>query len=131
MNPLHKILHIDDDAMMRMMVKKSFERSEYPFEVITCATATEFKGALTSFSPDLLVIDVVMPSLNGPDLLEIIRAESFHMPAVFMTGHDSLDFPNREKLEPILGMIRKPFSPTSLAKNLLDMWNNSHQVSYK
>jgi FixJ family two-component response regulator len=107
---------------MRMMVKKALERSGQNFEVITCATPEEFLATLLGFSPDLLIIDVAMPILSGPLLLEKVRSLKNQTPAIFMTGHETIDFKNREKLEPIIGVIHKPFSPNVLGENLITLW---------
>jgi two-component system OmpR family response regulator len=122
MKPLKKILHIDDDTVMRMMVKKALERNEQNFEVVTCANPEEFLNYLPDFGPDLLIIDVAMPILSGPLLLEKIRGLGNMTPAIFMTGHESLDFKNRDKLDPIIGVIHKPFSPNLLGENLVTLW---------
>jgi DNA-binding NtrC family response regulator len=121
---LKKLLHIDDDTVMRMMVKKTLERSHYNFEVMTCAAPEEFMSQLDIFHPDLLIIDVAMPIISGPLLLEKIRNHGQMTPAIFMTGHENLELVNRGKLEPIIGIIHKPFSPNSLGENLVSLWNN-------
>jgi two-component system OmpR family response regulator len=124
MKKLTKILHIDDDEIMRMMLKKAIERNNQGFEIVSCATATEFIGNLAIFQPDLLIIDVVMPVLDGPSLLAKIRAMPDTTPAIFITGHENLELNNKESLEPILGIIHKPFSPMKICDDLLNMWAN-------
>lgn len=129
MPPLHKILHIDDDAVMRMMIKKSLERSHHDFEVICCSHYTEFMEALAKFSPDLLIIDVMMPVLDGPTVLSKVRSLQNKTPAIFFTGQEQLAFDNQNSLEPIIGMIHKPFSPLALGDELLTLWNRFHESS--
>lgn len=122
MKPLKKILHIDDDTVMRMMVKKALERSNNGFEVISSSTPEEFLKYLPTFNPDLLIIDVAMPILSGPLLLEKVRGLGNMTPAIFVTGHESINFQNREKIEPIIGIIHKPFSPNILGESLVSLW---------
>lgn len=119
---LKKILHIDDDAVMRMMVKKSLERSGKEFEIISCSTVKEFTDAIPNFMPDVFLIDVIMPEMKGPDLLLKVRNESIKTPAIFMTGKDDLEIENRDILEPIIGIIPKPFSTTTLGEDLINLW---------
>jgi FixJ family two-component response regulator len=90
--------------------------------VTTSATPEEFLDYLPVFCPDLLIIDVAMPILSGPLLLEKVRSLKNQTPAIFMTGHETIDFKNREKLEPIIGVIHKPFSPNVLGENLITLW---------
>lgn len=124
MTPLHKILHIDDDAIMRTMVKKSLERSQKNFEIISCGTPSEFIAHIPSFLPDLLMIDVHMPLMKGPDLLLKIRESYPHIPALFMTGDETPSFANREKMDPMIGVLQKPFSPLTLGEDILHLWNH-------
>ena len=129
MPPLIKILHIDDDAVMRLMIKKSLERSTHGFEIMSCTSADEFMESLPKFLPDLLIIDVVMPILNGPTVLANVRKLQNRTPAIFVTGQENLELDNQENLEPIIGMIHKPFSPIALGDQLLAFWKKFHASS--
>lgn len=126
MKKLEKILHIDDDAVIRMMVKKSIERSQSGLEIISCISSDEFINNIATYNPDILVIDVIMPTTPGPVLLQKIREKGIETPAIFMTGQDHIDFKDRAGLEPILGIIKKPFSPTQLPSDLISLWNNQN-----
>jgi two-component system OmpR family response regulator len=121
---LHKILHIDDDPIMRIMVKKALERSQKKFSIVSCATANEFMTHLSSFSPDLLMIDVMMPIIDGPTLLSRVREKSIMIPVIFVTGKEFIDLEDRGKLEPIIGVLQKPFSPALIGEHLELLWKN-------
>ncbi|HAJ90801.1 MAG TPA: hypothetical protein DCM27_07320 [Rhodospirillaceae bacterium] len=124
MRQLRKIIHIDDDPILRMMVQRSIERSNHGLEIISCSIAQEMMDQLPVFKPDILLIDVSMPVLNGPDLLRKIRSLRDRTPAIFMTGHEKLILEDQEMLEPILGIIPKPFVPAELGHSLVEMWND-------
>lgn len=124
---LQKILHVDDDAVMRMMTKKALQRSNMGFEVISCASGHEFIDIIQSFSPDLLLVDMIMPIMNGQQLISVIRqktAPTSTIPVIFITGQSDVQFENRPALEPIIGIIQKPFSPTHLGDDLIHMWDS-------
>lgn len=123
-NMLKKILHIDDDSVMRLMVAKSLERCKHDFETISVATAEEFFVHLSVFQPDLLLLDMTMPIITGPEILTQIRRNGNKTPAIFMTGNEGLIIENKNALEPILGIIQKPFSPTHLGDDLMALWKN-------
>ncbi len=121
--PLRTILHLDDDDIMRMTVKKSLERSQKGFEISSCASKAEFMEKLGSLTPDLLIIDVRMPDISGPDLVRSLRQNSITTPVVFMTGLDDLEITGHDDLDPVIGVIRKPFSPSTIGDDLLGLWN--------
>lgn len=113
------ILHIDDDAIMRMMVKKAIERSPRSMSIFSCATPQEFFDSLSRAPYVVFLIDVQMPLMNGIDVLRKTRSIGFTAPAIFMTGHTDLDITNREAVEPIAGIILKPFPPLTLGEDIL------------
>ena len=123
MSELKKILHIDDDDIIRMMFRKSIERTHRDIEVISCGTVSEFIDRLDTFKPDLLIIDVVMPIVDGPTLLKKIRNLSYTMPVIFMTGHETIELGDQASLEPILDIIHKPFVPAQVGHDILKMWD--------
>ncbi|OIN85769.1 MAG: hypothetical protein AUJ12_08170 [Alphaproteobacteria bacterium CG1_02_46_17] len=125
----YKILHVDDDHVMRLMTKTALSRSSIGFSVESCASAKEALEKIPSFSPDILLIDMVMPIMDGIVLLQTIRNKEWDfqkIPAVFVTGKEMGVVDEREKLEPILGIILKPFSPTLLGEDLLNLWKKYH-----
>ena len=74
------------------------------------------------FSPDILLIDMLMPILDGITLTRKIRLLPNDLgkavPVVFITGKDNVLIDDRSSIEPILGVIVKPFSPTQLGQDL-------------
>ncbi len=125
----YKILHVDDDHVMRLMTKTALSRSSIDFSVESCASAKEALEKIPSFSPDILLIDMVMPIMDGIMLLQTVRNKEWRfqkIPAVFITGKEMGIIDEREKLEPILGIILKPFSPTLLGEDLLNLWKTYH-----
>ncbi len=121
-----KILHVDDDHVMRLMTKTALLRSSEEFLVESCASAKEALEKASSFQPDILLIDMVMPIMDGITFLRTVRSTSGDFqktPAIFVTGKDMDILENRESLEPVLGIISKPFSPTLLGSDILKLWN--------
>jgi len=105
------ILVVDDDAHIREIISFSLARAN--FEVIT---ANDGKQALATFKnkkPDLIILDVGMPELDGTDVCRIIRQES-QVPLIFLSARD-------EEIDRIIGLelgaddyITKPFSSREL-----------------
>ncbi|MFH1749834.1 MAG: response regulator, partial [bacterium] len=81
-----KILIIDDDPMLRKMYAKKFEIAEYEVEVAT--NGEEGIQKAQSFSPDLIISDVMMPKLDGLGFLEKIKTDSNlkDIPVILLTN---------------------------------------------
>ncbi|MEK7801321.1 MAG: response regulator [Pseudomonadota bacterium] len=122
---LRKILHVDDDAVMRLMTKKALERAHLDFNIISCATGHELLECIDTFQPDILLVDYIMPIMDGEELMMCVRnshSSTKDCPVVFISGIENISFRNHDALEPILGIIKKPFAPTTLGHDLLGVW---------
>ena len=77
MNEIHdkSILVVDDEQDLRVMIKSIFERAGYT-QVITAASAQEALKILSKKMPEIIILDVMMPGMDGFELLQEIRAVS-------------------------------------------------------
>ena len=77
MNEIHdkSILVVDDEQDLRVMIKSIFERASYT-QVITAASAQEALKILSKKMPEIIILDVMMPGMDGFELLQEIRAVS-------------------------------------------------------
>ena len=67
-----KIITIDDDPVVRTLIKKTF--SSLGFEVITAADGIEGLRAIENNQPDIIILDVMMPIIDGLEVLKRIKA---------------------------------------------------------
>lgn len=110
------ILHVDDDANIRALTALAFDLSG-DAEVHSAASGAEALHLLAEgLQPDLLLLDVMMPDMDGPGLLGRIRAEpaAAGAPAIFMTARTQDH--ERDALLALgaIGVILKPFDPMTL-----------------
>jgi CheY-like chemotaxis protein len=84
--------------------------------VRTAATPDEALESIRQSPPDGIVLDVLMPVMDGPTLLAKIREipEASSVPAVFLSGHAQPAPPDRLAALGVTGVIQKPFDPLSL-----------------
>ncbi|MDC0739445.1 response regulator [Cognatishimia sp. SS12] len=123
MSELTRILHVEDEADIREIANMALELIG-GFQVAQAELGTVALEIIEDFKPELILIDVQMPGLTGPETLEAIRKLPGYetIPAIFMTAKvgesekDSLIGP----LE--LGLIAKPFDPTSLSTQIRELW---------
>lgn len=83
------ILVVDDDPGIRDSLAQCFARHD--FAVRTAASGEEALAAVPSLSPDLMVLDVSMPGLDGFEVLRRVRREHRRLPVVMLTARDSVD----------------------------------------
>ncbi|MBT7445219.1 MAG: response regulator [Methylococcales bacterium] len=69
---LHKILCVDDEADMRQITQLALQ-SMGGFEVALCADGSEAIAAIEQSMPDLVLLDVMMPGLSGPETIKVIH----------------------------------------------------------
>jgi DNA-binding response OmpR family regulator len=115
MSPNH-ILLVDDDALLRRSVAFSLERAGY--RVSTAANAEDALGLADRDPPDLVLLDIGLPGMDGLDALRRLRARPHAPPVIFLTAR-------RRELEQVLGLelgaddyITKPFDKDVLLAHI-------------
>lgn len=119
------LLIVDDDAEMAEFVADVAD--EMGFAALVSTTASEFQALLPKVVPAGIVMDVVMPEMDGFELIRWLGEQECHVPVVIMSG-----FPYTDLVEAmggvsgvdVLGALQKPFSASNLeiylAKLLLE-----------
>jgi len=112
------ILLVEDDEIMRSLTKKVLQEQGY-----TVMEADDGKSALdwahSHPGPiDLLLTDVMMRRLNGPELAERLSSSHPGMKIVYMSGYTGELMTNREVLKPGVTLLEKPFSRAALLKTI-------------
>lgn len=85
---MKKILVVDDEAEIRGLLKKSLEKNGY--RVTTAASGTEALAASKGSRPDLILLDIAMPEMDGYQTCEQLREnkDTQDLPVLFLTGKD-------------------------------------------
>ena len=84
-----KVMFVDDNYDLRKMVKKGLERLSNRYEVISVDGGKEcFKELKNGKIPDMILLDVMMPEMNGWDVLAKLRSEQswVNIPVIFLTA---------------------------------------------
>ena len=125
MGDLQRILCVEDEASLQAVAKLALE-SIGMFKVKTCASGEEAIKEAADFAPDLILLDVVMPGMDGPTTLQALREQASlrEVPIVFMTGRTSPDEVSFYKSLGARGVIHKPFDPMTLADTVRAIWRS-------
>ena len=126
MAQLHKIMMVEDDPDIQAVASFALE-AVGGFEVAVCSGGLEALERVDGFAPDLVLLDVMMPGMDGPTLLRQLRARpaTAHLPVVFMTAKAQAHEIAGYKSLGALDVVTKPFVPMTLSQTLLDIWNRA------
>lgn len=103
---MKKILIVDDDSYILNSFSKVLTKRG--FEVKTAETGKEALEKLKEDSFDLALIDVCLPDMEGPDLLERAKKELEKTAKIMLTGHPSVETSNKASFEGADSYIVKP-----------------------
>jgi CheY-like chemotaxis protein len=121
--PLNRICYVEDDEDIQRIVRMSLERvGKMTVEVV--GDPTMAIEAMTAFKPDLVMLDWMMPKMDGPAVFRQmkLRPETSHLPVVFITAKAAQrDLDELSKMG-AAGTISKPFSPKDLPDQLREIW---------
>ena len=121
---MKKILLIDDEADIREVAALTLETMG-DFVVFSAADGFAALDMAVAVQPDVVLLDVMMPEIDGPSTLALLRGNEATrgIPVIFMTA--KVQASDRRKLSELgaRGIIAKPFDPMSLANEVNDILN--------
>lgn len=122
---LQRILYVEDEASMRAIVQVALEDMG-GFELRLAATGQEALRIAAEYDPQLIIMDVMMPGMNGPATLRAMREipALSNVPVVFMTAMDDQEEIQGFKEMGVADVILKPIDPTVLAKDVEEIWRD-------
>ena len=113
-----RLLLVDDEADIRRVAKLSLERVG-GWEVVPAASSTEAVAAAEGGGFDAVLLDVMMPDVDGPATLERLRPIlGPHVPVVFLTAKVQPADVERLRGLGAAGVLAKPFDPMRLPDEL-------------
>lgn len=129
MASLQKILFVEDDPDIQMVAQLALE-AVGGYTVQMCSSGMEALAVAEQFAPDLILLDVMMPGMDGPMTLTELRKKPTlaNTPVVFMTARVQ-----RHEIEQYLELgaadvISKPFDPMTLSSQVAAIWTKAHET---
>lgn len=123
MKSLERILVAEDDVDIRRILSVSLE-SIGGFELKLCASGEQTLAEALTFRPDLILLDVMMPGMDGIETLHAIRDNPRlkTIPVVFLTAKVQTTEVDQYQSLGVESVIPKPFDPMRLKTQLNDIW---------
>lgn len=111
-----KVLVVDDDDIIREVAKLALEVVG-GWQVSTAGNGSDAGEAVERERPDVVLLDVMMPGLDGPGTAALLAARDAtpDVPVIFMTAKTALADAGLESIPNVVGVISKPFDPMALA----------------
>ena len=128
---LKNILYVEDDLHVRTTAKLVLEVIGQ-FTVRDCSSGREALAAASDFHPDLILLDVMMPELDGLNTLELLRRfpHMAHTPALFVTGLTAASDLAKYVEAGAIGVIPKPLMPLRLTSQLNELWEQHSTAAH-
>ena len=120
------LLFIDDNEDSRILVKFAFE-NRTDWKVLTARDGVEGIAKAETERPDVILLDFMMPDLDGVAVLDILKSNLFtcSIPVILFTAMVQTDLLSRLDNTPAVGVITKPFDIINLDSQIAEIcqWN--------
>jgi two-component system OmpR family response regulator len=127
---LSRVMYVEDEPDIRAIAKLALE-AVGGLVVELCSSGQEALQKAPLFKPDLILLDVMMPGMDGPSTLEALRKQNGteSLPIAFMTAKVQSTEIQRYTDMGAIGVIAKPFDPMQLANTVKRLWMEHHDRS--
>ena len=123
---LQRILYVEDEPDIQAVAKLALEQvGRFTLEV--CSSGQEALDKAEKFSPQLMLLDVMMPEMDGPTTLKKLRgiAGLEDIPVIFMTArvqpHELQEYMEMGAID----VVAKPFDPMMLSNQIREIWERA------
>jgi DNA-binding response OmpR family regulator len=115
-----KVMIVDDDAQLLAALKNDLEA--WGFNLLTINAPQQFWSSLVKFNPDLLILDIEMPEINGIELCQLLRSDPRwqSLPILFLTVHHDDKTQHQAFAIGADDYLNKPIIPAELANRILN-----------
>lgn len=124
---LTRVLYVEDEPDIQMVARLALEAlGGYSVEI--CCSGEEALQRAPGFKPQLILLDVMMPGMDGPATLKLLRElpQFSDTPVVFMTAKVQASEVISYQQMGAVGVIPKPFDPMTLAAKVQEIWEKAH-----
>ena len=110
------VLVIDDVKSVLQLIRAAL--IDHPVDVLTAADGGSGLALAQELTPDLILLDLALPVMDGWDILAALRSDpaTSSVPVVIVTAHGDSDTASRAREAGADGFISKPFRPTELRR---------------
>lgn len=124
---LERILYVEDEEMLRTVTNLALTRIG-KFTVALCDSGTKAVAMAHEFQPQLIMLDVMMPVMDGPATLRALQDDprTTDIPVIFITAKVQPREVEAFRALGVIDVIAKPFEPMGLAGQVRAIWERFH-----
>jgi two-component system, OmpR family, response regulator len=126
MKPLRHVMCVDDDEDILEIAKLSLQMTS-DLNVSCCGGGLEALGQVPILNPDLVLLDVMMPQMDGPATFVELRKIS-NVPVIFLTARVQGSDVGEYLGLGAIGVLPKPFDPVGLHAQINRLWEKSQKA---
>ena len=124
---LKRVLFVEDDPDIQTVARMALE-AVGGFKVLGCSSGAEALERVEAFAPDLILLDVMMPGMDGMETLRALRllpriGGIAAVPVVFMTASAQAQDVSEYRAAGAVDVIAKPFDPMTLPATVRSIWS--------
>jgi two-component system, OmpR family, response regulator len=114
---IKKVLLVDDDDNIRLIAQLTLEDE---WTILSCSSGLEALSVAASEKPDLIILDMMMPGMDGKTTLARLKEqkETADIPVIFLTAKVQRQDLAAYQTMDVIGVITKPFNPLTLADEI-------------
>lgn len=120
-----RIVYVDDEPQARKTMKEALGGEEDdPHFLVTCATGRELIARLRELRPELILLDLRMPDMNGPDTIDALRKNPAYnnAPVIFVTDRQRVQMIEDYKALDVIGVLYKPLDAKKIRSQIEEIW---------
>jgi len=123
---LKRILYVEDEPSIQTIAVTVLE-AVGGFKVIACSSGKQALEAAPGANADLILLDVMMPEMDGPATLDALRKipQTAQTPVIFMTAKVQASEIAHYKSLGAIDVIAKPFDPMTLSAQITELWQQA------
>ena len=113
---MHKLLTIDDSKTIRLVLARAFK--EYDCALVEAANGNEGLKAAAEHKPDIIILDITMPHMDGIEILTRLRASGDNTPVIMLTAEGGSTSIEKAKHLGVSDYIAKQFQNEALVEKV-------------
>jgi len=129
---MKKVLVVDDEPSIRKLLKVAL--GNRGFEVLEAENGLDAMGVIAAEKPDLVVLDVMMPTMTGHEVHDRLRQkpDTRELPILFLSAAGTFEEQHREiAADPFSDYLPKPFKPSEVADHIAAMLDPAKRAEFE